>query len=131
MVGYIAESLGSSPVSEAYHMEQLDLLGEETEKDINEFNQINIGDAPDFSCFGQDNIADRAVVAEMFSEAMPSSVIFLPFEDFINTLNLRYFKAAEFLILGSSNQSGPCKNKNTLPPQDKMAQHCKNRTHAR
>lgn len=119
MVGYIAESLGSSPASEAYHMAQLNLLGEETENDINEFDKINIGDAPDFSGFGQDNIADRAVVTEMFSGAMPSSATFLPFEDFIKTLNLRYFKAAEFLFLGGSNQSGPCKDKNSLPPQDK------------
>ena len=31
--------------------------------------------------------------------------------------SLRYFKAHEFLNRGSSNRSGSCKDKNTLPPK--------------
>lgn len=39
------------------------------------------------------------------------------FEAFIDSLNLRYFSANEFLFLGNSNNSGGCIGKNSLPPE--------------
>ena len=42
------------------------------------------------------------------------------FNDFINSLNLTYFKPYEFLVMGSrhNDPNSPCRGKNTLPPRD-------------
>lgn len=40
------------------------------------------------------------------------------FSKLLQGLNLKYFEPHEFLVLGNQHFSGPCKGKNTLPPEN-------------
>lgn len=41
------------------------------------------------------------------------------FAAFVDRLGLRYFAPAELLVMGGSNQRGPCAGKNRIPPKTK------------
>ncbi|MDB6178708.1 N-acetylmuramoyl-L-alanine amidase [Paracoccus sp. Z330] len=72
----------------------------------------------------QDARSDRTVLERAFGNARSddglesASFDFGAFRDFLDSLNLRHFTAAELLFLGNSNQSGPCAARNLLPPRD-------------
>ncbi|MEL6644250.1 MAG: N-acetylmuramoyl-L-alanine amidase [Pseudomonadota bacterium] len=84
------------------------------------------GDEPDdfdpslpavFSGMSTNPEANLALLSGVFGGVESTGFDHAAFEAFIDGLNLRYFSANEFLVLGNQNRSGPCKGKNSLPPQ--------------
>ncbi len=91
--------------------------GPDTADDRNEFSDVPIGDPFDFDAIGRDPTAGRPSLELEFSGLESGGFDYAAFEAFIDDLNLRYFQPHEFLVMGGSNQSGPCAGKNRLPPK--------------
>jgi N-acetylmuramoyl-L-alanine amidase len=91
-------------------------LSTQSEDDVDEFSVVQIGEAPDLSG-ASDVAAALSVVDSMFPGPEVESFDFAAFEAFIRSLGLRHFTPTEFLFLGASNDSGPCKGLNSLPPR--------------
>jgi N-acetylmuramoyl-L-alanine amidase len=92
-------------------------LVEADQNDVGEFSNVPIVDAPDFATVEGDLAAARSVVETIFPQAETAGFDFAAFESFMQTLGLRHFTPVEFLFLGSSNESGRCAGRNTLPPR--------------
>lgn len=86
-------------------------------EDSEEFSTVPIGRHIDLTAAAGDPMAAEALVARMFGDLEANGFDAAKFNEFIAGLGLRYFTPVEFLFLGSSNASGPCANKNGLPPQ--------------
>lgn len=72
--------------------------------DRSEFAIIEIGEG----------LSEAALAAMKVAEA--AGFDGAAFQDYVDTLGLRHFSAAELLFLGASNGGGPCAGTNRLPP---------------
>ncbi|WAJ28457.1 N-acetylmuramoyl-L-alanine amidase [Antarcticirhabdus aurantiaca] len=85
--------------------------------DSGEFSVEPIGNGFDRDTF-HDVPTARARLAEAFAGAALESFDYESFDDFVRQLRLRHFRSIEFLFLGSGNQAGNCRGKNSLPPKE-------------
>ena len=86
--------------------------------DSGEFADLEVLDPPDFNAIARgDEEAFNALDAS-FLESDLERFDAGDFNKYVKSLGLRHFAAAEFLFLGSSNSSGRCRGKNSLPPRD-------------
>lgn len=84
--------------------------------DVFEFSQVQIGDAPDFAG-ARTEAAAAEIVGGILAAPEAENFDYPSFEEFIRSLKLSHFTPAELLFLGASNESGPCANRNSLPPR--------------
>jgi hypothetical protein len=104
----------SSAALRIAHSLATDRHGQATD-DVAEFSRIAIGNGLDLSALPPNVEAAAVAIDEMFGKEELASFDFPAFEDFIRQLGIEHFRSIEFLYLGASNETGPCKGKNELP----------------
>ena len=119
------ESTASGPPSGLVQAVFRDLAGGAAvadEPDAGEGAFIDSSGGLDLSTFGQDPARDMEMLKGAFgglaADGFESGGFdFAEFSAFVAGLGLQHFKAAELLYMGSSNQSGRCRNTNAPPPK--------------